>query len=365
MERRQQRGRHLDQPDVLVRPVHLGKGVVQGGPQLGQGPGQLHAGRPAADHGEVDGLARARDVQPLQPVHDVIAQHDRVAAGVQADGVLGGTGHAVVRGGHPGAQDQVVVVEHRAVGERDPAPGRRRCSVSSPWRNLAPCLRANTRSGNATSPGFSPPVATWYSSGWNVLYLLRSTSITCAPARSAPSPPPARRSPPRPRSPGALRPRDLAPRRLIPRKPPSVSTASRPLKATAQGGKHAPRRCRCAGAETRRAGVRAVPGHAATTASVCRTENARTKVVRSPNMPRRPCRMPARRRPTGGSTVDRRRGAPACPADRSAVDHGQLGPRHDGAGPGPGRGPTCPQTASSTASAPGGALPPMPDRSTK
>ena len=35
-----------------------------------------------------------------------------------------GTGHAVVRGGHADPQDQVVVVQHRAVGERDPAPGR-------------------------------------------------------------------------------------------------------------------------------------------------------------------------------------------------------------------------------------------------
>src|SRR6516225_1729026 len=79
------RSGHLDQPDVLVRPVHLGEGVVQG-TQLGQGPGELHTGGPAAHDGEVDGLARALGVQQFQPVQDVIAQHDRVAAGVEADG---------------------------------------------------------------------------------------------------------------------------------------------------------------------------------------------------------------------------------------------------------------------------------------
>ena len=40
---------------------------------------------------------------------------------------------------------------------------------SSPGRNLVARLPANARTGYATSPGFSPPVATWYSSGWNVL----------------------------------------------------------------------------------------------------------------------------------------------------------------------------------------------------
>src|SRR6185437_6652280 len=32
------------------------------------------------------------------------------------------------------------------------------------------------------SPGFSPPVATWYSSGWNVLYRFLSMIVTSAPA---------------------------------------------------------------------------------------------------------------------------------------------------------------------------------------
>ena len=112
VERRQQRRGHLDQPDVHVRRVHVGEGVSASARSSARRTGQLHAGRPAADHGEVDGLARAPDVEPFQPGHDVVPQRDRVAAGVQPEGVLGRAGHAVVRGRHPGAEHQVVVVEH-------------------------------------------------------------------------------------------------------------------------------------------------------------------------------------------------------------------------------------------------------------
>src|SRR5690625_7137889 len=53
------------------------------------------------------------------------------------------------------------------------------------------------RRNMVTSPGFSPAVATWYSSGWKVLYTLRSIRVTrtrvsrravtaCAPAKPPP-----------------------------------------------------------------------------------------------------------------------------------------------------------------------------------
>jgi hypothetical protein len=35
--------------------------------------------------------------------------------------VLGGPGHAVVRRGHPGGEDQIVVIERISIGEGDPA----------------------------------------------------------------------------------------------------------------------------------------------------------------------------------------------------------------------------------------------------
>ena len=95
----------------------------------------------------------------VQPGHEVVAQLHRVAAGVQAEAVLGRPGHPVVGRGHPGGQDQVVVVETTAVtrnvtwrrtesGRRPAEPGAR--------------LQVNARAEFATSPGFErPPVATW------------------------------------------------------------------------------------------------------------------------------------------------------------------------------------------------------------
>ena len=161
IEGQQQGIRLLHQADVHRRQVHLGKrGIQRGTAQLGQSPGQLDPGRAPAHHGEVHALAGTRDIQPFQPGHEVVAQLHRVAAGVQAEAVLGGPGHPVVGGGHPGGEDQVVVVEVAAVRERDPAAGRV-YPVTSPSRNRAPRLRVNARAGYDTSPGFRPPVATW------------------------------------------------------------------------------------------------------------------------------------------------------------------------------------------------------------
>ena len=147
VEGQQQGIRLLDQADVHRRQVHLGeRGVQRGAAQLGQRTGQLDPGRAAAHHGEVHALAGTGDVQPLQPGHDVVAQLHRVAAGVQAEAVLGGPGHPVVGRGHPGGQDQVVVVERAAVGEGDPAAVRVH-PVTSPSRNRAPWRRVNARAG--------------------------------------------------------------------------------------------------------------------------------------------------------------------------------------------------------------------------
>ena len=53
VERPEQRGRHLDQPDVHPGRVDVGEGGAEhGGAQLGERAGQLDAGGPAADHGD-------------------------------------------------------------------------------------------------------------------------------------------------------------------------------------------------------------------------------------------------------------------------------------------------------------------------
>ncbi len=107
------------------RQVHLGKrGIQRGAAQFGQRTGELDPGRAAAHHGEVHALAGTGDVQPLQPGHDVVAQLHRVAAGVQAQAVLGGAGHPVVGRGHSRGENQVVVVQRAAVGQGDPAAVR-------------------------------------------------------------------------------------------------------------------------------------------------------------------------------------------------------------------------------------------------
>ena len=125
VEGQQQGIRLLDQADVHRRQVHLGeRGVQRGAAQFGQRTGELDPGRAAAHHCKVHALARTSDVQSLQPGHDVVAQLHRVAAGVQAQAVLGGPGHPVVGRGHPGREDQVVVVQRAAVGQGDPLAAR-------------------------------------------------------------------------------------------------------------------------------------------------------------------------------------------------------------------------------------------------
>jgi hypothetical protein len=55
------------------------------------------------------------------------------------------------------------------------------------------CRERSERSGKATSVLSSAAVATWYSSGWNTWWLLRSIRVTCTgaclSARAACSPP--------------------------------------------------------------------------------------------------------------------------------------------------------------------------------
>ena len=90
--------------------------------QLRECPGQLDAGGTAADHGDTHVRAFPRRAEPLQARHDLVAQEHGVAAGIEAEAVLGGAVHAVIGGGHPGREDQVVIGELAAVGQCDP-PG--------------------------------------------------------------------------------------------------------------------------------------------------------------------------------------------------------------------------------------------------
>src|SRR3984957_5540938 len=83
--------------------------------------GRGRAPRSPARHGDVQ--VAAVHAQPLERRHEMIAQHDGVGPGVQAEGVLGRTLDAVIRGRHPGGDDEVVVAELQAVSERDRAGG--------------------------------------------------------------------------------------------------------------------------------------------------------------------------------------------------------------------------------------------------
>jgi len=124
VERRQQRGRAVDQRDVHTGRVDLGEERGEGHiAQVGEGAGQFHAGRAAADDGHRNVVAPAGAADLVQGRHDAVAQGDGVAAGVQAQAVLGCPGDAVVGGGHAGGQDEVVIAERRAVGQGD-LPGR-------------------------------------------------------------------------------------------------------------------------------------------------------------------------------------------------------------------------------------------------
>jgi hypothetical protein len=128
VERHQQRGCHLDQPDVHPGWVDVREGAAQHHPaQFAEGPRQLDPGCAAADHGDRE-LARAlvlagtvlagtvlagtvlagtvlagtvladtAGAQPLEAGHDVVAQHDRVGPGVEAERVLRRALHAEVR----------------------------------------------------------------------------------------------------------------------------------------------------------------------------------------------------------------------------------------------------------------------------
>ena len=62
--------------------------------------------------------------EPLEARHQMVAEHDGVGPGVEAERVLRRALDAVERGRHAGGQDEVVVAQVVAVGELDPA-GRR------------------------------------------------------------------------------------------------------------------------------------------------------------------------------------------------------------------------------------------------
>ena len=120
VERAEQRGRHLDQPDVDPGRIDVREGRGEdGAAQLGERAGQLHAGGPAAGHGDVE--IAAVHAQSLEGPQEMIAQRDRIGAGVQGEGVLGRSLDAVVGGRHAGGDEEVVVAELQAVGELDPA----------------------------------------------------------------------------------------------------------------------------------------------------------------------------------------------------------------------------------------------------
>jgi hypothetical protein len=124
VERCQQFRRLLDQGDVHPRPVDLriGRGERDVA-QVGETAGQFDAGRAAADDGHPDIPAQAGEADPFQARHEPVTQDDGVLPGVQAQGVLGRAGNAVIRGGHAGGQDEVVVAQPCPIGQHD-LPGR-------------------------------------------------------------------------------------------------------------------------------------------------------------------------------------------------------------------------------------------------
>ena len=123
VERGEQRGGHLDEPDVDPGRIDVREGRGEhGSAQLGERAGQLHPGGPAAGDGDVQ--VAAVHAQPLEGRQQVVAQPVGVGAGVQGEGVLGGALDAVVGGRHAGGDDQVVIAELEAVSELDPAGHR-------------------------------------------------------------------------------------------------------------------------------------------------------------------------------------------------------------------------------------------------
>src|SRR5208283_4625425 len=89
VERGQQLGLHLDQPDVDAGRVDVGECLAQHRvAQFGYRPGQLDAGGAATDHGDGE-LGRTRPLAELLDVRqEAVAQRHRVAAGVEAVGEL-------------------------------------------------------------------------------------------------------------------------------------------------------------------------------------------------------------------------------------------------------------------------------------
>ena len=81
-------------------------------------PGELDPGRAAADHGDHELPVRVGALaQPLEAVHDVVAEHDGVGPGVEPEGVLGRPRQAEVVGRDAGGEHQVVVAELAPVAE--------------------------------------------------------------------------------------------------------------------------------------------------------------------------------------------------------------------------------------------------------
>ena len=150
VERSEQRRRHLDQPDAHPGRVDVGEGGGEhGAAQLGQRAGQLHAGGPAADHGDVQvALIHA---EPLEAGHQVVTEHDGVGPGIEAERVLRRALDPVERGRHPGRQDEVVVAHVVAVAELDPARRRvDRGQLAAPEDGPVPPREAAGRVGDVT-----------------------------------------------------------------------------------------------------------------------------------------------------------------------------------------------------------------------
>ncbi len=98
--------------------------VAQGVPgDFGQGAGQLHPGRPAADHGEAQPCRLARRVGlglgALEGQEQLAAQRDGIVQCLQAGSIGGPLVVAEVSMCGPGAQQQGVVTNLAAIGQGD------------------------------------------------------------------------------------------------------------------------------------------------------------------------------------------------------------------------------------------------------
>ena len=146
-------------------------------------PGELDAGRAAADDDERHPLARgARATCSRSAASNAMRIRRRISRGVvdRLEARRESRPLVVPEVRVPGARrdDERVVGDRAAVGQLDLAAlaGRAR-SPRRAARSCSGCGGGCCAAAGRSRPGASAPVATWYSSGWKRWWLRRSTSV--------------------------------------------------------------------------------------------------------------------------------------------------------------------------------------------